>query len=312
MSWVPVAARVSCATIASEQGSWRTPAEIGPSAVLTLKPDLGNASGGRHGALGSSDSSTSMSLRRVVVPLLALAVLLGVWELAVDMGLVPSFLLPAPSQVVAAFVADAPLLMEHAVTTMLEALLGLGIGVAVGFVVALLMDRFEFIALALDPLITVSQTIPTVAIAPLLVLWFGYGLAPKVVLIVLTTFFPVTVSLVQGLRSVDPDQIALLRTMGASEWQVFRYAKLPAAASELFAGLRISATYAIVGAVIAEWLGGTVGLGVYMTRVRKSFGYDRMFAVIALISVLSLLLMKAVDALEWLCLPWKRVERSRS
>jgi ABC-type nitrate/sulfonate/bicarbonate transport system permease component len=253
-----------------------------------------------------------MSLRRVIVPLLALAVLLGAWELVVDTGLVPSFLLPAPSQVAAAFVADAPLLMEHAVTTMLEAALGLAIGVVVGFVVALLMDRFELVALALDPLITVSQTIPTVAIAPLLVLWFGYGLAPKVVLIVLTTFFPVTVSLVQGLRSVDADQIALLRTMGASEWQVFRYAKLPAAASELFAGLRISATYAIVGAVIAEWLGGTAGLGVYMTRVRKSFGYDRMFAVIALISALSLLLMKAVDALEWLCLPWKRVERNRS
>jgi len=103
----------------------------------------------------------------------------------------------------------------------------------------------------------------------------------------------------------------LLRTMGASEWQVFRYAKLPAAAGELFAGLRISATYAIVGAVIAEWLGGFSGLGVYMTRVRKSFSYDRMFAVIALISALSLLLMKAIDALEWLCLPWKRVDERK-
>jgi ABC-type nitrate/sulfonate/bicarbonate transport system permease component len=225
---------------------------------------------------------------------------------------VPNFLLPSPTQVVAALATDASLLASHAGTTIVESALGLAIGVVVGFVAAVLMDRFETIYLAFDPLITISQTIPTVAIAPLLVLWFGYGLAPKVVLIVLTTFFPVTVSLVQGLRSVDPDQIALLRTMGASEWQVFRYAKLPAAASEIFAGLRISATYAIVGAVIAEWLGGTAGLGVYMTRVRKSFGYDRMFAVIALISVLSLLLMKAVDALEWLCLPWKRVERNRS
>jgi ABC-type nitrate/sulfonate/bicarbonate transport system permease component len=245
-----------------------------------------------------------MSLRRVIVPLLALAVLLGAWELVVDTGLVPSFLLPAPSQVAAAFVADAPLLMEHAVTTMLEAALGLAIGVVVGFVVALLMDRFEFIALALDPLITVSQTIPTVAIAPLLVLWFGYGLAPKVVLIVLTTFFPVTVSLVQGLRSVDADQIALLRTMGASEWQVFRYAKLPAAASELFAGLRISATYAIVGAVIAEWLGGFRGLGVYMTRVKKAYSYDKMFAVILLIVVVILLLMALVNLIKRISMPW--------
>ena len=246
-----------------------------------------------------------------MVPLVSVIVFLAAWELLVDTGAVPSFLLPAPSQVVAALVADAPLLAGHAATTLLEAALGLSIGALVGFVVALLMDRFELVGLALDPLITISQTIPTVAIAPLLVLWFGYGLAPKVVLIVLTTFFPVTVSLVQGFRSVDADQLALLRTMGASEWQVFRYAKLPAAAGELFAGLRISATYAIVGAVIAEWLGGFSGLGVYMTRVRKSFSYDRMFAVIALISALSLLLMKAIDALEWLCLPWKRVDERK-
>ena len=150
------------------------------------------------------------------------------------------------------------------------------------------MDRFEGLYLALEPLMTISQTIPTIAIAPLLVLWFGYGLAPKVVLIVLTTFFPVTVSLVQGLRSVDPDMIDLMRTMGASRWQIFWYAKLPAAADQFFSGLKISATYAIVGAVIAEWLGGFSGLGVYMTRVRKSFSYDKMFASIIVVSALSL------------------------
>lgn len=226
-------------------------------------------------------------------------------------GLVPNFLLPSPTQVVAALATDASLLASHAGTTIVESALGLAIGVVVGFVAAVLMDRFETIYLAFDPLITISQTIPTVAIAPLLVLWFGYGLAPKVILIVLTTFFPVAVSLVAGFRSVDLDMIDLMRTMGASDLQIFWQVKLPGALDQFFSGLRISATYAIVGAVISEWLGGFSGLGVYMTRVRKSFAYDRMFAVIILISVLSLALMKAVDLLERVCMPWKRAESKK-
>ena len=246
------------------------------------------------------------NMRELVVPVVTLALLLLVWELAVRLGAVPAYLLPGPSDVVRAFIADAPLLATHAGTTLLEAGLGLLIGVMVGFVFAVLMDRFETLYQAFGPIITVSQTIPTVALAPLLVLWFGYGLAPKVLLIVLTTFFPVTVSLVSGFRSVDPDVIDLMRTMNASNLQIFVYAKLPLAMEQFFSGLRISATYAIVGAVIAEWLGGFSGLGVYMTRVRKSFSYDSMFAVITLISLLSLALMKGIDLLARACMPWQR------
>lgn len=247
-----------------------------------------------------------------LAPALTAAALVALWQAVCSFGVVPSYLLPSPIDVVVALVADLPLLAGHAATTLAEAGLGLAVGVAVGFAVAVLMDRFDAVYRALDPLITVSQTIPTVAIAPLLVLWFGYGILPKVVLVVLTTFFPITVSLASGFRSVDPDVVDLMRTMDATRWQVFRYAKLPAAAEQFFGGLRISATYAIVGAVIAEWLGGFSGLGVYMTRVRKSFSYDRMFAVIILISALSLALMRGVDALERICMPWKRVERKQS
>lgn len=246
--------------------------------------------------------------KKVVAPACAVVALLAVWQGACSLGLVPNFMLPSPVQVVTALVADFPLLLSHMWTTLSEAALGLAIGVAVGFVFAVLMDKFETFYLAFDPLLTVSQTIPTVAIAPLLVLWFGYGLMPKVLLVVLTTFFPVTVALASGFRSVDPDQVDLLRTMNATEWQIFRYAKLPAAMEQFFSGLRISATYAIVGAVISEWLGGFTGLGVYMTRVRKSFAYDRMFAVIIITSALSLALMKGVDILERICMPWKKAE----
>lgn len=262
--------------------------------------------------MASASRTEPTRARRIVVPLLTVAVLLVVWELVVRLGFVPNFLLPSPTQVVSALVSDAGLLASHAGTTIIEAALGLVIGVAVGFVAAVLMDRFETIYLAFNPLITISQTIPTVAIAPLLVLWFGYDLAPKVILIVLTTFFPVAVSLVSGFRSADPDMIDLMRTMGASDLQIFTQVKMPGALDQFFSGLRISATYAIVGAVISEWLGGFSGLGVYMTRVRKSFAYDRMFAVIILISALSLALMKLVDILERVCMPWKSLEKDNS
>lgn len=245
---------------------------------------------------------------RWVAPTLTIAGLLVIWQFVCTVGLVPSYLLPSPVQVVEALAGDLPLLASHSVTTIAEAIIGLVLGVAVGFLVAVLMDRFEVVYRALDPIVTVSQTIPTVAIAPLLVLWFGYGIMPKVLLVVLGTFFPVTVSLASGFRSVDPDAIDLMRSMGASRAQIFWYAKLPAAADSFFAGLRISATYAVVGAVVSEWLGGFVGLGVYMTRVRKSYSYDKMFAVILIISALSLALMGLVTLLRRACMPWERAE----
>ena len=159
---------------------------------------------------------------------------------------------------------------------------------------------------------TTASTLLAPVATPLLVLWLGYGALPKVVLVIVTTFFPVTVSLASGFRSVDPDVVDLMRTMNASRWQIFRYAKLPAAADQFFSGLKISATYAIVGAVIAEWLGGSVGLGVYMTRVRKSFSYDRLFASIIIISILSLGLMKLVELAQRAGMPWKRAERNKN
>ncbi len=257
---------------------------------------------------GKAEWGVRLRRRDVLVPLATAALVLVAWQLVVVFGIVPNFLLPSPTQVVAAIVEDAGLLAQHSASTVVEALLGLVIGVVVGSLVAVAMDRFEGVALALRPLVTVSQTIPTIAIAPLLVLWFGYGLLPKVVLVIISTFFPITVSLYAGLSSVDADLIDLMRTMGASRWQIFWQAKMPAALDQFFSGLRISATYAIVGAVIAEWLGGFAGLGVYMTRVRKSFSYDRMFAVIVLISVLSLALMGLVDLIQHIAMPWKRAE----
>ena len=239
----------------------------------------------------------------------AIAIIVILWQIISLLRIVDSFLLPSPIQVIQAFVQEFPILMEHSLITLSEAFWGLGLGVLLGFIMAILMDQFEALYKAFYPLIILTQTIPTVAIAPLLVLWFGYEMTPKIILIVITTFFPITVGLLNGFQSVDQDSIHLLRAMGANRFQIFRYIKLPGGMSQFFAGLRISASYAVVGAVISEWLGGFGGLGVYMTRVKKAFSFDKMFAVIFLISIISLLLMKGVDILQKKCMPWENPSR---
>ncbi|MBQ6020127.1 MAG: ABC transporter permease [Clostridia bacterium] len=239
-------------------------------------------------------------------PVVALALLVGVWAAVCGFGAIPASMLPSPLAVGRAFVSEFPVLLRHLKATLTESLAGLALGVALSFVFASLMDRFRALYRAGYPLLVISQTIPTIAIAPLLVLWMGYGVQPKIALVVLTTFFPITVALLDGYKSVDPDEISLLRSMGAGELQVFRYIKLPASLNSFFSGLKISASYAVVGAVIAEWLGGFDGLGVYMTKVKKAYAFDKMFAVIILIVLVSLALMLAVTALRKILTPWER------
>ncbi|MBQ6322265.1 MAG: ABC transporter permease, partial [Lachnospiraceae bacterium] len=209
------------------------------------------------------------------------------------------------------FIKDFPNLMTHALVSLQEAIYGLIIGVVLAFIIASLMDRFETLEKALLPLLVVTQTIPTIAIAPLLVLWMGFGMAPKITLVVITTFFPIAVGLLDGYKSVDPDMIRLMKAMGANEKQVFYHVKFPASLPFFFSGLKISASYAVVSAVISEWLGGFEGLGVYMTRSRKAYAFDRMFGVILVIVVISLLLMLLVNILRDLSMPHLKAEKSR-
>jgi len=236
----------------------------------------------------------------------AIVFILIIWQIICAAELVQSFMLPSPRKVAEAFVSEFPVLMEHSVVTLSEAFIGLAVGVMLGFVMAVLMDQFNVLYKAFYPIMILTQTVPTVAIAPLLVLWFGYEMTPKVILIVLTTFFPIAVGLLNGFKSADKDSMNLLRAMGAGRWQIFYHIKFPGALSEFFAGLRISVSYAVVGAVISEWLGGSEGLGVYMTRVRKAYAFDKMFAVIILISVISLMLMKGVELLQKKGMPWEK------
>lgn len=221
-------------------------------------------------------------------------------------GWIPKFMLPSPVDVCLAFVKDFDQLMGHVGTTLGEALFGLSIAIVLAFVIAFLMDRFTFLYKSIYPLMVISQTIPAVAIAPLLVLWMGYGMLPKVTLVVVVCFFPIAVGLLDGYKSVDLDMLNLMRAMGATRMQILRFLKIPSSLGRFFAGLRISVSYSIVGALIAEWLGGYNGLGVYMTRVKKSYAFDKMFAVIFLVSILSLLLMRLVSLLEKASMPYLR------
>ena len=227
-----------------------------------------------------------------------MAVILLGWEVVSISGIVPSYMLPSPVAVLTALFGDLPTILFHAKFTLLESFYGLLIGIALAFVFATMMDRFRVMDQAFYPIMIITQTIPTIAIAPILVLWMGFGMAPKITLVVITTFFPIT--------------IRLMKAMGASRAQIFRHVKFPGALPQFFSGLKISASYAVVGAVVSEWLGGFNGLGVYMTRVKKAYSFDKMFAVIIFIVIISLLLLLAVNIVSRITMPWLQVEKEKN
>lgn len=238
------------------------------------------------------------------------AVILGifilmVWELLERQGFLPRFIIPAPSAIALSLANQWQELLFHSRITLIQALIGLLIGIILAFLLAIVMDRFSFVRKAVYPYLIISQTIPTVAIAPILVLWLGYDMLPKIVLVVLTTLFPIVINILNGFASVDKDAINLLELMEASHWQIMYHVKLPASLSYFFSGLKISVSYAFVGSVIAEWLGGFEGLGVYMIRAKNAFAYNNMFAAIVVISVVSLILLGMVSLIERWLTPWQ-------
>ncbi|MBD3948932.1 ABC transporter permease [Tuanshanicoccus lijuaniae] len=238
-------------------------------------------------------------------------ILVGLWEFMQKQGWLPRFIIPAPSEIVHVFRHEWRVLWDNSVVTLTQAWLGLLIGIALAFVLAFIMDLVSWLNRAIYPLLIISQTIPTVAIAPILVLALGYDMTPKIVLVVLTTLFPIVISLLNGFAHADKQAIQLLELMGASRWAILWHVKLPESMSYFFSGLRVSVSYAFVSSVVAEWLGGFVGLGVYMIQSRKAFSYDKMFAVIVLISLLSLFFMSLVSVVERWLLPWQYQEKKR-
>lgn len=231
------------------------------------------------------------------------------WEVAERLSWLPRFIIPAPSAIFSVMIREWSILWMNARVTLTQAFIGLFIGIVLAFLLAVVMDSFDWVHRMLYPLLIISQTIPTVAIAPILVLALGYGMTPKIVLVVLTTLFPIVMSLLNGFAHCDSDAVQLLKLMGANQWQLLKHVKIPASLSYFFSGLKVSVSYAFVSAVVAEWLGGFVGLGVYMIQSRKAFSYDKMFAVIVLISLLSLFFMWVVGRIQKRLIPWMYQEK---
>lgn len=256
-------------------------------------------------------SASKDKLLLKIAPVISIVVIAVIWLSVTEGELIPAYMLPSPVSVFRAFVNDWSIMINHAKITLQESLYGLGIGIGLAFIISVLMDRFKFVYSALYPILIITQTIPTIAIAPLLVLWMGFGMAPKITLVVITTFFPITISMLDGFRAADEDSMNLIRSFGGNRFKIFRHIKLPTSIPYFFSGLKVSASYAVVGAVISEWLGGFEGLGVYMTRVKKAYAFDKMFAVIIFISVISLILMAVIGLLKKTFTPWEQVKKSK-
>jgi ABC-type nitrate/sulfonate/bicarbonate transport system permease component len=243
--------------------------------------------------------------RALLPAALVLAGGLALWELAVALTATPAWLLPAPSGILAAAVAAPALLLWHTGVTLAEALLGFGAALTLGVLLALLMALSPAVERALYPLVVASQAINPLAVAPLLLIWLGYGLEPKVVIVVLICFFPIVINTVDGLRAVDPEYVRLLRSMGATRWQALRLVRLPAALPFLLSGAKVAVAVSVIGAVIGEWVGASAGLGYFMIRSAAGLQTARVFAAVVITALLGLILFGLATAIETRLLPWR-------
>jgi ABC-type nitrate/sulfonate/bicarbonate transport system permease component len=255
-----------------------------------------------------------MTLKRIAGfgPAFVLAVTLFVlWELVVKMQLVASDLLPTPISIIRALIDNWDVLSVHTLQTALETVLGLAMATVLGLLLAILIDLSLWLRRAFYPLLIISQTIPMVALAPLLVIWFGFDLTPKVIVVTLYCFFPIVVACADGLASTDRDLMKLLQSMKATRWQMLWLVRLPGAMPAFFSGLRIAATYSVTGAIVGEYVAAQQGLGIYMELASRADAIVLVFAAIVVTAVLSLLLFGLVSLLESIALPWyqRRVQR---
>jgi putative hydroxymethylpyrimidine transport system permease protein len=249
--------------------------------------------------------------RSWLFPALLLAALLGLWQLACSTGAIAgaldleSFLVPSPAEVASSLWENRGLLAENAWVTLREMLLGIAAAVGVGVGFAVLMHRWRVLRDAAYPLIVASQTIPIVVISPILVVWFGYGIAPKVLIVALICFFPITVNALDGLRSVDPEAVKMMRSLDASRWQRFWRVEAPAALPSLFTGVKIAVVVAPIGAVFAEWAGSSAGLGHLIQSDTANFQVARQFATVVVLSAIALALIGLTALAERRVVTWR-------
>jgi ABC-type nitrate/sulfonate/bicarbonate transport system permease component len=231
---------------------------------------------------------------------------LVVWQLAVDVSGVRPQVLPSPLRVVEQGWAYRAALWTNTVPTLQVTAVGFAVSLAVGWAIAVTVDFVPWLRRALTPLLVASQTVPIVAVAPLLIIWFGFGLLPKVVVIALVTFFPIAIGLIEGFAATDRQATNLLRSMGASRLDQFRYVRLPGAMPSFFTALRIGITYAVTGAIFAEYVGATAGLGIFMQVQKNSFRTDLVLAAVVVTAAVSVTLFALTYLVQRVVAPWSR------
>lgn len=256
-------------------------------------------------------TTTSSRVKRWLLPALLLGALIGAWQIAASNGALASvlgledFLVPSPAEIASSLWENRSLLAENAWVTLREMLLGLGCALVAGLGFAAMMHRSETFRYATYPLIVASQTIPIIVIAPILVVWFGFGIGPKLAIVALICFFPITVNALDGLRSADPAAIKLMRSLDASRSQIFRRVEVPSALPNIFTGAKIAAVLAPIGAVFGELVGANSGLGHLIVIDNAQLEVAREFAAVAVLSAIALALIGLFALAERLVITWR-------
>lgn len=240
----------------------------------------------------------------VLPPVLFAIFVLGVWQLYTVVGDIKESTLPPPTDIAKSLWENRSMLLENAWVTIKEILLGFAAAIVLGVGLAVLIRSSRKVERAIYPWLVVSQMVPIPAIAPLLVIWTGFDLRPKVIVIMLVSFFPIAVNTIDGLRAAEPELLNLLKTLKANAWQRFRKAQLPAALPFMFSGLKVAAALSVIGAVFAEWVGASEGLGYLVLVLNNQTATTEMFAVIFTLALIGILLFLFVSLLERVLLPW--------
>jgi ABC-type nitrate/sulfonate/bicarbonate transport system permease component len=250
-------------------------------------------------------------LRHLGPPLIFAVLVLGAWQLATAIAAVHESILPSPLEVARALIRDRSVLASAAATTLAEILLGYAIAIVLGVILAVLVTSSRVVERAIYPWLLISQMIPILAIAPLVVIWTGFDIRPKLIVIALVSFFPIAVNTIDGLRATDRELLDLLRSLGAGPWQRLRIARAPTALPYFFSGLRVAAALAVIGAVFAEWVGASNGLGYLILTYNAQTATPDVFATIAVLAAIGIALFATVGTIERIALPWHRTSSDR-
>jgi ABC-type nitrate/sulfonate/bicarbonate transport system permease component len=276
--------------------------------VSTTPTRLALALGGRLEPRPRAAHKRARVAWRVLPPLVFGVVLLLVWQGYVAVSGVRQGIVPSPVEVARALVRDRGVLLSSAGTTLSEILLGYGVAVLLGVMLAIVVSSSRVIGRAIYPWLVVSQMVPIPAIAPVVLLWTGFDIRPKLIVIALVTFFPIAVNAIDGLRATDPDLVGLLRTLGAGRWDILRIARLPSALPYVFSGLRVAAAFAVLGAVFAEWAGASSGLGYLVLSYNSQALTADVFAVVVVLAVIGVAMFLAVGIAERVTVPWWQLD----